>query len=77
MPDPGGVLGVLFSEIPASSFHYPPSIMGEGENKQFTLHQVHLEGCLLWEHPAVRLLAYTFILPAPHKIILKRIPLEG
>jgi hypothetical protein len=77
MPDPGGVLGVLFSEIPASFFHYPPSIMGEGENKQFTLHQVHLEGCLLWEHPAVRLLAYTFILPAPHKIILKRIPLEG
>jgi hypothetical protein len=25
----------------------------------------------------VRLLPYTFILPAPHKIILKRIPLEG
>jgi hypothetical protein len=31
MPDPGGVLGVLFSEIPASFFHYPPSIMGESE----------------------------------------------
>ncbi len=55
MPDPGGVLGVLFSEIPASFFHYLPSIMGEGENKQFTLHQVHLEGCLLWKHPAVSL----------------------
>jgi hypothetical protein len=67
MLDPGGVLGVLFSEIPASFFHYPPSIMGESENKQFTLPQVHLEECLLWEHPAMRLLPYTFILPAPTK----------
>jgi hypothetical protein len=74
MLDPGGVLGVLFSEIPASFFHYPPSIMAESENKQCTLPQVHLEECLLWEHPAVRLLPYTSILPAPHKIILKRIP---
>jgi hypothetical protein len=68
--------GVLFSEIPASFFHYPPSIMEESENKQFTSPQIHLEGCLLWEHPAARLLPYTFSLPAPHKIILKRNPLE-